>query len=170
MILARRPHIWFTPKLTSVQICSWASWNLTPVSLSLEIYIGFIVKEKAVLQGYNRKPWPTGISQTILIRSRGRHTSSREERMSFEYSIVLWGFPRLWLISFHSSVPSLERNFCSKMYRGKKNWFSSRTHVMKASSSVCPSPGDAPLSKWARFTWRFLEQSPTLFWALSRLS
>lgn len=79
MISARRPHIWFTPKLTSVQICSWASWNLIPVSLSLEIYIGFIVKEKAVLQGYNRKSWPTEISQRILIPEAGTPASERRE-------------------------------------------------------------------------------------------
>jgi len=50
--------------------------------LSLDIYMGFIVKGGNTLpQGYNRKPWPTGISWRILIHSQDRPNRRREERI-----------------------------------------------------------------------------------------
>ena len=58
VISTRKPQIWFTPKLTPGTICSWASWNLIPILLSLEIYMGFIVK--------TGKCSPSGVQQNAM--------------------------------------------------------------------------------------------------------
>lgn len=53
---ARRPQIWFTPKLTLVKIRSWESWSVVFISPSLEIHTGFRVKENS----------PSGVQQKAM--------------------------------------------------------------------------------------------------------